>query len=103
MVRRYCLNNLAHVPLFVERGLCFQAFQRLWHAFGEFLQALFISRRVYPIAYDKWIREQVEEILGLPELYSDLPHLFEIGHFESQEIAQKARELVALVGRYVVE
>jgi predicted nucleotidyltransferase len=102
MVRRYCLNNLDHIPLFVERGLYFQAFQRLYHAFGEFLQALFISRRTYPIAYDKWIREQIEEILELPELYPHLPNLFEIQHFESQEIARKARELEQLFGRYVV-
>jgi hypothetical protein len=27
------------------------------HAFGEILQALFIKRRVYPIADNKWIRE----------------------------------------------
>lgn len=29
------------------------------------MQALFIARRTYPIAYDKWIREQVVDILGL--------------------------------------
>jgi hypothetical protein len=29
----------------------------------------------------------------MPELYQQLPHLLEIGHFESDEIAQKARHL----------
>ena len=101
MVRRFCLNNLEHIPPYVERGLYFQAFNRLYHAFGEFLQALFIARRTYPIAYDKWIREQIEEILGLPELYRQLPGLLEIQHFESEEIADKARELVRLVAEYV--
>jgi predicted nucleotidyltransferase len=48
------------------------------------------------------IREQIEEILELPELYPHLPNLFEIQHFESQEIARKARELEQLFGRYVV-
>ncbi len=65
MVRRYCLNNLDHIPLYVNRGLYFQAFDRLYNTIGEFLQALFIAHRTYPIAYDKWIREQVEDILGL--------------------------------------
>ena len=100
MVRRFCLNNLDHIPLFVERGLYFQSFNRLYDAYREFLQALFIARRVYPIAYDKWIREQIEEILGLPELYQQLPRLFEIQRFESGEIADKAEQLQRLVQQY---
>ena len=100
MVRGYCLNNLDHIPLYVNRGLHFQAFRRLYNAFGEFLQALFIARRTYPIAYDKWIREQVEEILGMPELYRQLPKFFEIESFESQEIAKKASVLEHLLNEY---
>jgi ADP-heptose:LPS heptosyltransferase len=83
--------------------LYFQAFHRLYDAFREFLQALFISRRTYPIAYDKWVREQIEEILEMPELYQQLPRLLEIEHFESQEISHKARELNRLLKKYVVE
>lgn len=59
-VRQFCLNNIDHIPLYVDRGLYFQAFDRLYNAFQEFLQALFISRRTYPVSYDKWIREQIE-------------------------------------------
>ena len=70
--------------------------------FQEFLQALFIARRTYPIAYDKWIREQVEEILGLPDLYKQLPKLFEFSHFESSEIADKAKDLGGLLEEYAV-
>lgn len=103
LVRRHCLNNLDHIPLFVERGLYFQAFHRLCDAFREFLQALFISRRTYPIAYDKWIREQMERILGMPELYGELPRLFEIRAFERPEIAQKAARLRELLERYAPE
>ncbi len=99
-VRWYCLNNLHHIPLYVERGLYFQSFDRLYNAYREFLQALFIARRTYPIAYNKWIREQVEEILGLPELYNQLSHLFEIKHFESNEIADKAKEVEQLLDKY---
>ncbi len=96
-VRWFCLNNLHHIPLYIERGLYFQCFDRLYNAYQEFLQALFISRRVYPIAYNKWIREQVEEILGLPELYARLTHLFEINQFESEEIGEKAKEVEELL------
>jgi predicted nucleotidyltransferase len=98
---RFCRNNLDHMPLFVRRGLYFQAFDRLYNAYREFLQALFIARRAYPIAYDKWIREQIVEILGLPELYPRLPALFEIAHFESEELAEKGRELERLLTEYV--
>ncbi len=103
MVRGYLTNNLDHIRLYVPRGLYFQSFHRLWHAFGEFLQLLFISRRTYPIAYDKWVREQVVEVLGLPDLYARLPRLFEIGRFESDEIWRKAEDLYALLEEYVPE
>jgi len=99
-VRWYCLNNLHHIPLYIERGLYFQSFDRLYNAYQEFLQALFIAHRAYPIAYNKWIREQVEEILNLPELYEQLSHLFEIKKFESREIAAKAKEVEELLEEY---
>jgi hypothetical protein len=96
-VRWFCLNNLHHIPLYIERELYFQSFDRLYNAYQEFLQALFIARRTYPIAYNKWIREQIEEILGEPALYQQLTHLFEINHFESAEIVDKAREVEELL------
>ncbi len=98
--RRYCRNDLDHIPLYVERGLYFQSLGRLWNAFREFLQALFIARRVYPIAYDKWIREQVVEVLGLEPLYRELTGLFELSRLESDELARKASALGALLDRY---
>ena len=96
----FAQNNLDHVPLYVGRCLYFQAFHRLYHAFQEFLQALFIARRTYPIAYDKWIREQVQEILGLPQLYRELPTLFEYRRFESDELIGKAKRLERLLREY---
>lgn len=99
-VRWFCLNNLHHIPPYIERGLYFQSFDRLYNAYLEFLQALFIARRTYPIAYNKWIREQVEGILGLPELYEQLTHLFEIKKFESIEMADKAKEVEELLEKY---
>jgi hypothetical protein len=99
-VRWFCLNNLDHIPLYIERGLYFQSFDRLYNAYQEFLQALFIARRTYPIAYNKWIHEQVVEILRLPKLYEQLTQLFEIKKFESTEILDKAREVEALLEEY---
>ena len=101
-VLKYCRNNLDHVPWFASRGLPFQAFHRLYDAYREFLQGLFIARRRYPIAYDKWIREQVVEILGLPELYPVLVDLLQIRRLEGDEIVTKAETLRALVEEVVV-
>lgn len=100
MVRKYCLNNLDHIPLYIECGLHFQCFNRFYDAFREFLQALFIARRTYPIAYDKWIQEQIVKILGLPKLYEQLLHLFEIRNFESSEILDKANTLRRLLNEH---
>jgi hypothetical protein len=65
------------------------------------LLALHVEHRIYPIAYDKWIREQIVDNLALPELYERLPALFEIAHLESRELDQKATELRALVETYL--
>jgi hypothetical protein len=92
----YFHNNLDHVPLFVDRGLHFQAFNRLYDALREFIQALFISRRIYPIAYDKWIRKQFHEILGEPDLYGSLVKLLEIKDFEGRALADGAENLRGL-------
>ena len=100
-VIRYCKNNLDHIPLYVERQLFFQSFNRFYDAFREFLQALFIARRTYPIAYDKWVREQVVDILGLAELYPRLPALLEIDRLEGQAMVHKAAQLRELLAAEV--
>jgi hypothetical protein len=94
-------NNLARIPWFVDRELYFQAFDRFYRAFQGFLLGLHVSRRTYPIAYNKWIREQVAENLGLPDLYPQLPRLFELDRFESRALERKANELRVLVEEYV--
>lgn len=103
ITREFCLYFLDHIEPYADRGLYFQAFDRLYQAFQGFLQGLFIAHRTYPIAYNKWIREQVEEILGLPELYRQLPHLFEIKAFESRELLEKSEQLRELVAVYLRE
>lgn len=97
MVRHACAYDLDHVPWYVSRGLYFQAFDRLYKAFGEFLQALFIARRVYPLAYNKWIREQVEGWLGLPEVYEQLPGVLSVSRLDSAELVDRAAGLRALL------
>jgi hypothetical protein len=99
-VRWFCLNQLHHVPLYAARGLYFQAFDRLYFGLQDFLQAVFIARRVYPIAYNKWIREQFVDVLGLPELYARLPGLLEVAPFESMEVVEKAKAVEALLDEY---
>lgn len=97
MARSACAYDLEHIPFFVRRGLYFQSFDRLYKAYQEFLQALFIARRVYPLAYNKWIRMQVEDWLGLPELYRALPPLLSVGSIESAELSEKGKTLRALL------
>jgi hypothetical protein len=95
--RMYVVNDLDHVTLMVRRDEPFHAFHRLYLAFQGFLQALFIARRTYPIAYDKWIREQVEDILGLPDLYRRLPGIVGVDRLWPPAVAAAAEELRALL------
>ncbi|MBP8251621.1 MAG: nucleotidyltransferase domain-containing protein [Herpetosiphon sp.] len=100
MVRQACHYDLDHVPFFVQRKLYFQAFDRLYKAFQEFLQALFIAHKTYPIAYNKWIQQQVAEILNLPELYAQLPRILQISQLESTEINSNAAMLRDLLEQW---
>ena len=101
MVRSACAYDLDYVAFFVRRGLYFQAFDRLYKAFREFLQALFIAQRTYPIAYNKWIHQQIVDILGLPELYPQLAPILQIKRLESAEISENAAGLRRLLDTWV--
>src|SRR5262249_60499987 len=100
MVREACARDLEAIPCFLGRGLYFQAFDRLYKAFQEFLQALFVARRTYPLAYNKWIREQVAEWLSLPDLYEKLPPILSVRKIEGAELAQNADGLRVLLERW---
>ena len=100
MVREACARDLDAIPFFLGRGLYFQAFDRLYKAFQEFLQALFVARGTYPLAYNKWIREQVIEWLSLPDLYQALPQILSVRSIESAEIGEKADQLRLLLERW---
>ena len=98
--RVYVLNDLDHVPVMLRRDEPFHAFHRLYLAFQGFLQALFIAGRTYPIAYDKWIRDQVEHSLGLPGLYRRLPGIVGVDRLRLPTIAAAAEELRALLDEW---
>jgi hypothetical protein len=100
MVREACARDLEAIPFYLNRGLYFQAFDRLYKAFQEFLQALFLARRTYPLAYNKWIREQVTEWLSLPRLYAELPPILSVRNIGSLELGEKADALRTLLERW---
>lgn len=100
MVNDACRLNLERVRFAAARGLNFYGLDRLYHAFQEFLQALFIAHRVYPIAYNKWIREQVEELLGLAVLYSELPSVLEVSQLHRDALIDKAEHVERLLATW---
>jgi hypothetical protein len=97
MVIRYARNNLEHVVPYALRNLGFQAYKRLHHAIEEYLQALFIERRIYALAYDKWIREQLEFVLQEPGIYEELASILPTPSLRVHRLADRAARLGALV------
>jgi predicted nucleotidyltransferase len=101
MARESCARDLDGVPYLLTRGLHFSALDYLYKALQQFLQALFLARRAYPLSYTKWIREQVENRLALPELYRELPPLLSVRNLESDELYDKAAALHRLLDQWV--
>ena len=97
MSRNACEYDLDHIPLLKERELHFHAFDILCRAFQEYLQTLFIASKVYPVAYNKWIKEQVVKWLNMPDLYPKLPPILSVSDIESNEIIEKANMLRRLL------
>lgn len=100
LAKKSCRYDIEHIPIFVKRGLYFQAFDKLYSAFQKFLQTLFIKHKTYPIAYNKWIKEQVVEILKLPKLYNELPSVLSVNNIESNELIDKTVTLKKLLDQY---
>jgi hypothetical protein len=94
---KYARNDLDHIPVYAERGLYFQCLKRLHHAVEETVQALFIAARTYPIAYDKWVEEQVSEILGRPDLYTRLVQVVTIPELSAPVLRERAALLSAVL------
>jgi predicted nucleotidyltransferase len=97
MIRKACEYDLNHIPFFVKRELYFHAFDILFKAFQEYLQLLFIANKTYPIAYNKWIKYQITELLKKPEIYPKLSPILSVRNFESTEINEKAKMIDELL------
>jgi len=97
MTKEACAYDLDRIPVFVKRELYFQSFDILYKAFQEYLQSLFIAKSVYPIAYNKWIKEQVAKWLHMPDLYKALSPILSITNIESNQINDKAGDLRMLL------
>jgi len=96
MVRSATIHDLDHVPFFFERALYLQAFDRLYKGFQEYLQALFISHRHYPVAYNKWLDEQLQSI-GEGELVEPLFDILSVDDLRSRSLLDHADALRELV------
>jgi predicted nucleotidyltransferase len=97
MTREACEYDLNHIPFFIKRGLYFQAFDILYKAFQEYLQTLFIANKTYPIAYNKWIKDQIINRLNKPDLYPKLSPILSVSNIEGDEINDKAKMLRELL------
>jgi predicted nucleotidyltransferase len=96
-VQNACSKDLDHVPSLVNRELYFHAFYILTEAFRKYLQAIFLANRIYPIAYNKWIREQIVKWLNKPGLYPKLLPILSVSKIESNEMNEKATMLRELL------
>lgn len=97
MVKNACHYDLDHISLLLKRELYFHAFDTLCKAFQKFLMALFIDCKTYPIAYNKWIKEQVVNWLNKPDLYQQLSPVISVCHIESAQMNDNANRLRALI------
>jgi predicted nucleotidyltransferase len=89
MVKIAFYYDLDHAAAYAKRQLYFQAFDILYRAFQKYLQALFIANKVYPIAYNKWIKEQVVKWLNAPDLYPRLSPNISMSNIENNEIFER--------------
>jgi hypothetical protein len=95
----FARNNIEHIGPYARRELLFAAHKRLLLATEEYLQALFISRCIYPIAYDKWIRQQLVDVLAEPELYDHLVHLSTLESLSVAGLEERADLLTHLLAQ----
>jgi hypothetical protein len=101
MVRKACICHIEHLKLLHKRSLFFHAFDQLYKAYQELLEGVFISRQTYPVAYNKWIHEQIVEWLELPDLYDDLLKVLTIADLEGNDILIKADLVFELLEHWV--
>ncbi len=95
MVADACQYDLECVPFYAGRGLYLQAFDRLYKAFRQFLQALFIANRTYPVAYNKWLEEQLAWI-NQSAIYLPLLEILSVSGLTGPRLMDSAARLTAL-------
>jgi hypothetical protein len=96
-VTNACAYDLDHISFYYKRGLCFHALYILHKALYEYLQALFITNKFYPLAYNKWIKYQLVDILNMPDLYQQLVQIVSVKNIESNEMIAKSRLLYGML------
>ena len=82
------------------RGEFFAALDALLEAQRIFLQHLFIRERKYPIDYVKWLREQCDRILAMPQLYQELTDIISNIELTKKGIFERSELLEKLFKRY---
>lgn len=82
------------------RGEYIAAFDTLIETTRIFLQHLFIKQRKYPIDYCKWLKEQCESVLAMPELYPKLAAMIGDTKLSKMGIEKKAAMLERLMQQY---
>lgn len=93
-------HNIRTVREMADRGLLFHGVERTYFAFKYLLQTLFLRQGKYPIDYMKHVREQVVEILGLPELLPELEKAFDFGTLSPEGLRSRADHLADLFRRF---
>lgn len=96
MVLDAALLDLEFIPFYVRRELFLQAFDRLYKAFREYLQGLFIAHRTYPLAYNKWLDEQLGWI-DRRELLAPLLDILSVPDLKSNALLDRATVLREMV------
>jgi predicted nucleotidyltransferase len=85
------------------RGEFFAALYALLEAQKIFLQQLFIKERKYPIDYVKWLREQCDQVLVMPQLYQELADIITKIELTKKGIFERSDLLEKLFKRYEPE
>jgi hypothetical protein len=83
-----------------QRGEHAAALFSLLEAQSIFMQHLFIKERKYPIDYVKWLREQCEEILRMPDLYRELTSILEGIKLTRDGVTERVALMEALFDKY---
>lgn len=97
MVAAACRLSVARSRHYANRRLHFQAFDSLYKGIQEFLQALFIRLRVYPLSYTKWLYEQLVPVPGGARVYENLAGVLEIEDFCGTGICSSIERFEVLI------